>query len=353
MRDNVVILNRTPEDWERYLKNFLSKGGRVAQLIIVLVIILLFYMAKPFFTVGPGEKGVVLRLGKHVRTADSGLNLKLPWPIEKVITLNVLEIRRIALGYQEDGGQYSTMGRAKTPLPEESLMLTGDENIIQVELSVQYQIKDPAAFLFNVNDPDGTLRDICEASLRRVIGDYGVDAALTEGKAEIALEIERLTQELADEYNLGIELTAVQLEDVEPPEAVQASFKAVTTSKENKQKYINEGEGYRNGKIPAAEGRAVALLNDASGYARQRITKAEGDIIRFSAILQEYKKAPEITRQRLYYETMEEVLGETPLTLLDSRLSSVLPFLDIRKKDIAPTEQPQPIPEVTVPEVTP
>lgn len=323
MNDNVIILNRTPDDWKREFQRLFRGGGFFLLIIAALLVLFFLYSARPFYTVAPGEKGVVLRLGKHVRTKPAGFHFKLPWPIERVEKPNVQRIRNLTIGYVLESSA------RKIPKLEEALMLTGDENILHVELSVQYQINDPAAYLFNVKEQAEALKDICEASLRRVIGDYGVDAPLTGGKAAIEMDVREACQELCERYGLGFYLTAVQLIDVKAPGPVQAAFDAVTTSKENKQKYINQAEGYRNGKIPEAEGKAAAVINQASGYASERTLKAKGEVLRFSSVLAEYRKAKEVTQDRLYLETLEDVLEKVDVTIIDPNLGNVVPLLDL------------------------
>jgi membrane protease subunit HflK len=329
MDDNVIILGKRAEDWRRDFWRVFRSGGIAAA---VLAAIFLAVAGRPYYTVGPTEQGVVLRFGRHVRTSPPGLHGKWPWPIETV-QITDTQVRRISIGFKSpDQGtrfrnQYGQV-ETKAPTHDESLMLTGDENIIMVELSIQYRVKDPVAYLFNAKEADDTLKDIGEATLRRVIGDYGVDAPLTSGKAEIEDEILTQAQALSDRYGLGLMLTAVNLQDVQAPVEVQPSFKAVVTAKENKQKYINESLGYQNGQIPRAEGKAAGVINQASAYARGRVLKAQGEIARFSAILTEYRKTKEVTRDRLYLETLEKVLERVNATIIDRKIGG-LPIFDL------------------------
>jgi len=344
--DNVIILGRSAGDWHRQAKKVFKSGTII---FAALILLFLAIAGRPYFTVGTTENGLVLRFGKHVRTVPPGLHWKWPWPIEMVIKPDVQKIRRITIGFRSSDQFIPARNQgpgqeAKTPLHDESLMLTGDLNILMVELAVQYRIKDPAAYAFNVKEPDGdvgesaTLRDICESTLRRVIGDYGVDAPLTEGKAAIEDEIRDKAQQLSDRYNLGLELTSVNLQDVQPPVEVQPSFKSVVTAKENKQKYINEALGYQNGEMPRAEGKAAGIINQASGYARERVLKAQGEVLKFSALLAEYRKAQEVTRTRIYLEAMEEVLGKVGVTVIDNNLKGLLPLLDLSGKGLKPPD---------------
>ncbi|MCG3198947.1 MAG: FtsH protease activity modulator HflK [Candidatus Omnitrophica bacterium] len=335
MPDNVIILGKSAEDWRRDLNRTLRSGLGIAAILLVLFLAI---AGRPFYTVGSMEQGVVLRFGKHVRTTPPGLHPKFPWPIETVLTPDVQRIRRITIGFRgvEEGaypGQSTWNRRDESDGMNESLMLTGDLNILMVQLSIQYRIKDPVAYLFNANEPEEALKSLCESTLRRVVGDYGVDAPLTGGKAAIEDEIQIEAQELADHYGLGLSITLANLQDVQAPPEVQPAFKGVVTAKENKQKYINESLGYQNGEIPRAEGMAAGVINQASAYARERVLKAQGEVSRFSALLAEYRKAPEVTQNRLYLETLEEVLGKVEATVIDKNTPSLLPLLHLNNPE--------------------
>jgi membrane protease subunit HflK len=322
--DNVIILGKSANAWKRDLQRTFRLGSLAAFILIVLFFII---AGRPFCIVGRTELGVVLRFGQHARTLLPGPHLKWPWPIEAVIPVET-QIKRATIGTSAgEPRDYRRSGNRPTEQGE-SLMLTGDENIIMAEMSVQFRVKDPVAYLFNVDKPDETLEDICEASLRRAIGDYGVDAPLTGGKAEIEEDIQEQAQRVANSYGLGLMLTSINLQDVQAPRDVQPSFKSVVTAKENKQKYINESLGYQNGEIPKAEGRAAGVINEASGYGSERVLRAQGEISRFSALLFEYRKAPEVTKTRLYLETLEAVLQRVDTTVIDKDVG-ILPLLDL------------------------
>ena len=270
----------------------------------ILGILLLIWLATGVYTVGPDEVGVVQRFGKVSGVTQSGLNYHLPLPIEKVQTPKVTEVKRVEIGFRTVGkNQYRT-------IQQESLMLTGDENIVDAEMIVQYRIKDPAAYLFNFINPELTVRQASEASLRTIIGKNNIDAALTSGKFMIQEESKELIQNILDKYNSGILIVAVQLQDVSPPEQVIAAFKDVASAKEDKNRMINQAEGYRNDIIPKARGEAQAMIREAEGYKEARIARAEGDVAKFSAVLKEYRKAKGVTETRLFLETIEEVLQD-------------------------------------------
>ena len=263
---------------------------------------LVFWLLTGTYVVGPDEVGVVQTFGKHTRVTQSGLNYHLPYPIETVQTPKVTEVKRVEIGFRTMGNnQYRT-------IEKESLMLTGDENIVDAELIVQYKIKDAASYLFNFVMPVLTVREAAEASLRTVIGKHKIDEALTSGKFLIQEETKDLLQSILDKYGSGVLVVAVQLQDVSPPKQVRAAFKDVASAKEDKNRMINQAEGYRNDVIPKARGEAQAMISEAEGFREARVSRAEGEVARFNAMLVEYKKAKVVTRKRLYLETMEEIL---------------------------------------------
>ena len=265
-------------------------------------IAIVIWLLLGLYSVGPDEVGVVQRFGEYNRVVGSGLNYHLPFPIETVQTPKVTEVKRIEIGFRTVGkNQYRT-------IEQESLMLTGDENIVDAELIVQYKIKDPIDYLFNFIGPELTLREASEASLRTVIGRHNIDEALTSGQLMIQEETKELLQIILDKYETGVIVVAVQLQDVSPPKQVIDAFKDVASAKEDKNRMINEAEGYRNDVIPKARGEAQAMIRQAEGFRESRIKRAEGDVAKFKAIVKEYIKAKDVTKERLYLEAMEEIL---------------------------------------------
>ena len=265
-------------------------------------IAIVIWLLLGLYSVGPDEVGVVQRFGKYNRVVGSGLNYHIPYPIETVKTPKVTEVKRIEIGFRTVGkNQYRT-------IEQESLMLTGDENIVDAELIVQYKIKDPIDYLFNFIGPELTLREASEASLRTVIGRHNIDEALTSGKLMIQEETKEVLQVILDKYETGVIVVAVQLQDVSPPKQVIDAFKDVASAKEDKNRMINEAEGYRNDVIPKARGQAQAMIRESEGFRESRIKRAEGDVAKFKAIVKEYTKAKEVTKERLYLEAMEEIL---------------------------------------------
>ena len=267
----------------------------------VLIGILVVWLLTGIYIVGPDEVGVIRTFGEYTRVTQSGLNWKFPSPIETANTPKVTEVKRIEFGFRSlKNGQYRTVEK-------ESLMLTGDENIVDAEMIVQYKIKDPVQYLFNIVEPELTVREAAEASLRTVVGRNKIDETLTTGKFTIQEETKIQLQNILDKYESGIHVVAVQLQDVSPPKEVIGAFKDVASAKEDKNRMINQAEGYRNDVIPKARGEAEAMIRDAEGFRESRVKRAEGDATKFTTILKEYNKAKSITEKRLYLETMEKV----------------------------------------------
>jgi|TARA_Y100000994_G_scaffold185033_1_gene153832 membrane protease subunit HflK len=292
-------------------------------------IALVLWMLTGIYVVGPDEVGVVQTFGKYSRAAQSGLNYHFPFPIEKVSTPKVTEVKRIEIGFRTVGkNQYQTIAR-------ESLMLTGDENIVDAEMIVQYKIKDPVAYTFNFIEPELTVRQASEASLRTVVGRHNIDEALTSGKFMIQEEAKELIQNILDKYDTGILVVAVQLQDVSPPEQVIAAFKDVASAKEDKNRMVNQAEGYRNDIIPKARGEAQAEIREAEGYKEARIARAEGDVSKFNSVLKEYRKSKEVTETRMYLETAEEILSNREKIIVPDGKegSNLINLLNLKAKE--------------------
>ena len=294
------------------------------KLMPVVLAALAIWLLTGTYMVGPDEVGVIRTFGEHTRVAQSGLNWHFPVPIETVNTPKVTEVKRIEIGFRTlRNGQYRTVEK-------ESLMLTGDENIVDAEMIVQYKIKDPVAYLFNIVEPELTVREAAEASLRTVVGRNKIDETLTTGKFTIQEETKFQLQSILDLYESGIHVVAVQLQDVSPPKEVIGAFKDVASAKEDKNRMVNQAEGYRNDVIPKARGEAEAMIRDAEGFKEARIKRAEGDAAKFTTILQEYQKAKSITEKRLYLETMEKVLpGIEKVIVPDKDSGNMLNLLNL------------------------
>ena len=287
-------------------------------------IALAFWLFTGVYMVGPDEIGVVRTFGEYTRVAQSGLNYHFPYPIEQVNTPAVTEVKRIEIGFRTlRNGQYRSVEK-------ESLMLTGDENIVDAEMIVQYKIKDPVAYLFNIMAPELTVRAAAEASLRTVVGRNKIDETLTTGKFQIQEGTKSQLQAILDKYESGIHVVAVQLQDVSPPKEVIGAFKDVASAKEDKNRMINQAEGYRNDIIPKARGEAQAMIREAEGFMEARVMRAEGDVANFRAVLKEYRKSKAVTRTRLYLEAMENILPNVQKYIIpDGKDGNLLNLLNL------------------------
>jgi membrane protease subunit HflK len=278
-----------------------------------------------FYTVDEGTRGVVTRFGAYVSTTQPGLNWHIPAPIDQVQIINVEQQRFIEIGYRSGGGQ--GMGS----VPKEAMMLTKDENIVDVRLAVQYQVKDAKDYAFNVLDPALTLKQVTESVERGVIGRSDMDFVLTEGRSDIVLAIKSEIQSVMDAYKTGILITSVNLQDAQPPEQVQGAFEDAIKAREDKQRLINEAETYSNDVVPKARGAASRIVQEAEGYKEKVIARSSGDASRFAQLLTEYKKAPGVTKQRMYIETMESVLDHSQNVLVDVKGGNNVMYLPLDK----------------------
>ena len=300
-------------------------------LLAILGIIILACLATSFYTVEADEIAVVLMFGKSVRQAEPGLHFKLPLGIERAISVHVRKVFKEEFGFRTLRAgvrtQYDTRDYS-----EESLLLTGDLSIADVEWVVQYKIKDPKSFLFSVRNPRQSLRDLSESVISRVVGDRLVTEVLTVGRIEIAGEVERHLQQLLDLYQTGLDVATVTLQDVNPPETVKAAFNAVNEAKQEKERLINEAWRDYNQSVPKAKGLAAQNISEAQGYALKRVNEAQGDADRFKAIRSEYQKAKEVTRRRLYLEAMREILPQVKeIYVIDGKTNSPIPLLQLNE----------------------
>lgn len=328
-------------------------------LFFVAGILILLWLASGIYIVNPDEEGVVLQFGKYNRSTGPGPHYALPVPIESVYKPKVTRIMRSEIGYR-NVGQSTTFQQGRVRMmPHEASMLTGDENVVNVQFSVQYKIKDAVLYLFNVADPTDLVHSAAEAAMREVIGNNLIDSAITDGKLKIQNDATVLLQQILDKYGAGIQVIAVQLQDVHPPQEVVEAFKDVASAREDKSRIINEAEAYRNALLPAARGKASAIRNDAEAYAATRIQDAEGTASRFDAVRAQYEKAPQVTGERLYYETMENILGNVEeKILMDGQAAQrALPYLplptlaaptQLKTKPAAPAAQKAEAPQTEV-----
>jgi membrane protease subunit HflK len=282
-----------------------------------------------FYQIGPEETGLVLRFGQYVRATDPGLHLKLPFGVERVMKVPIQRqlkqefgFRTVRAGVQS---QYSTR-----PYADESNMLTGDLNVAMVEWVVQYRVVDPYRYLFRVRNVTDTFRDMSEAVMRQVVGDRTVHEVLTVGRAETATQMQTHLQELCDQYETGIKVEQVVLQDVNAPDPVKPSFNEVNEAEQEKARMINQAQSEYNKVVPRARGEAQQTIQEAEGYRMERVNRARGDSARFVALFEAYRRAPEVTRKRIYLETMSEVLPKVQhKVVVDGDLRSVLPLLDL------------------------
>ena len=309
--------------------------GRVITVLVtgVVLLVALIVIWTGFYTVESSERGVVRRFGKVVREAEPGLHFKLPWPVEAVDTPKVIEVKRVEIGFRTIPRTAPAQYRG---VAEESLMLTGDTNIVDLDMIVQYQIADARDYLFNVRDVQGTVKDAAEAAIRQVVGDSNIDDILTVGKEEAAQQAQTIIDEIVERYNCGVRITAVQLQDVYPPDQVRAAFDAVNSAREQKNQMINEAEAYKERIVPEARGKAGELILAAEGYREERVAQARGDTERFKALLAEYEKAPDVTRERLYLETMEKILPEMKKFVVEKDEGALLKLLPLQEGGLQP-----------------
>ncbi len=287
-----------------------GSGSSALPTAFVFIAIIAWLTFDSFYAIDEQERGVVLRFGEHVAVLPPGLSLRFPRPVEKVIKVNVGQVRSIT---------------------HQASMLTQDENIVDVEVAVQWKIRDPADFLFNLYAPAATLRQVTESAVREVIGKSKLDFVLTEGRSEIAQRQEVLIQEIMDIYKSGVVIAKVEMQTAKPPEEVKAAFDDAIKAREDEQKSVNQAEAYRNDIIPKARGGAARLREEGAAYKAKVIAKAEGEASRFEQLLAEYQLAPEVTRQRLYIDAIESVLSNSSKVLIDSENSNSLMYLPIDK----------------------
>ncbi|WP_018717217.1 FtsH protease activity modulator HflK [Arhodomonas aquaeolei] len=279
---------------------------------VIIVVIVLGWLASGIYIVDAGWRGVELRFGQHVATTGPGPHWHLPYPVGEVEKVRTSERRRITVGYEA-----TTANNTRT-VPSEALMLTKDENIVNVHLAVQYDISDPAKYLFNFLEPQQTLKSVTESALRETVGKNELDFILTEGRAEVAMQTRQRIEETLKAYDSGINLVEVVIQDVQPPEQVQDAFADAIKAREDRLRLINQAQAYQNEIIPRAQGQAARISEEAEAYREQVVAQANGETDRFAAVAKEYNMAPQVTRERLYIESVEDVLSATGNILIDS-----------------------------------
>ena len=313
-------------DYELYQIIHKFKGQQSIFTTIFLLVIIGLAAFSSFYTVQPDEEAVVIRFGKYIDTTQPGLHFKLPLGIDQVTKVKTKIVHQTEFGFRTRDLSSRRTSYTTNNLQEESLMLTGDLNVAEVEWVVQYQISDPFKYLFKTSDPIRNVRDVSESIMRRVVGDKMVTDVLTTGRVGIASEAKILMQEILNKYDLGILIKSIKLQDVNPPKVVQPSFNDVNAAKQEQEKMINQAEEAYNKVIPEAKGKAKKLISEAEGYAEALINRAEGDAEKFQAVYREYRKAPSITRKRIFLETMQSIFKNMEnLTIIDSKVKGLLP----------------------------
>ena len=324
-------------------KNMFPGGGSAGPVVIfglVAVVLLLGWLCT--YRVQPDEQGVVLRFGEWVRTSTPGLNFKLPDPIEVVVKPKVTRINRVDTGFRMVGPQNAP--QSLRSVPEEALMLTGDENIVDINFTVFWVINDAGKFLFNIRAPEATVKAAAESAMREIIGRSPIQPILAEGRRKIEQDASVLLQTILDQYGSGIAITQLQLQKVDPPGPVVDAFRDVQRARADLERQRNEAEAYRNDILPRARGEAERLIQEAEGYKQQIVAAAEGDANRFLAVYRQFAVAKDITQQRIYLETMEEILRNTNKVIIDQAAGGqgVVPYLPLPElQNRRPAAQPQ------------
>ena len=281
-----------------------------------------FWLATGFFVVQEGQTGIVMTFGRFSHFAAPGFNWRKPWPIQSHEVVNVSQVRTVEVGYR------TTL---KNKRLEEALMLTNDENIVDIQFAVQYKLKDASDWVFNNRDQEDMVRQVAETAIREVVGGKKMDFVLYEGRDQIASEAQKLMQQIFDQYHAGVLVTSVTMQGVQPPEEVQAAFDDAVKAGQDRERLKNEGQAYANEVVPRAKGAAARLKEEAEGYRQRVIANAEGDTSRFKQIVREYQKAPAVTRDRMYLETMQEIFSNTTKLMVDSKKGNQLLYLPLDK----------------------
>jgi membrane protease subunit HflK len=299
--------------------NFRQLGGGVG---LVVAVVILAWLASGFYIVDAASRGVVLTFGKLSEVTGSGLHWRLPFPIQSNEIVDLTGVRTVEVGYRNN---------VKTKVLRESLMLTDDENIIDIQFAVQYILKDPVDYLFTNRRPEDTVMQVAEAAVREIVGKSKMDFVLYEGREQVAVAAQTLMQEILDRYKTGVSISKVTMQNAQPPEQVQAAFDDAVRAKQDLERQKNEGQAYYNDVVPKARGAAARLTEEANGYRQSVIANSEGEASRFKQILVEYKKAPGVTRERLYLDTLQQILASTSKVMIDAKAGNNLLYLPLDK----------------------
>ncbi len=327
-----------------------AMGGGMVFIILLVVAV---WLASGFYIVDEGRRGVVLRLGKYLETTQPGPRWHIPYPVESVEVVNVAGVRTVEVGYR---------GNPKNKQPQEALMLTDDENIVDVQFAIQYTLKSAEDFLFTNKNPEDNVLQAAETAIREIVGKSKMDFVLSQGRSEVASRVKVLMQQILDRYKTGINVTTVNLQNVQAPEQVLAAFEDVVRAGQDRERFKNEGQAYANDVVPKAKGVSARLLEEANGYRQSVINTAQGDASRFRQILAEYERAPQVTRERMYLETMQQVFSATSKVFVDQKGGQNLLYLPLDKLmqmtgqgqvETGRATPPQPEQAPVVPEVAP
>lgn len=303
----------------------IGKAGGIGVGVIIAIVIGLWLLSG-FYVVKQAERGVILRFGKLQEVTEAGLHWRLPFPVDSVEKVDVQNVFQMEVGYRSD----ARTGRV-SQVPKEALMLTEDENIVDIEFAVQYRISNAADYLFNVKDPEITIGQATESAIREIVGKSTLDFVITEGRADVANNTQAVLQKILDRYKTGIFITTAKMQKAQPPEQVKAAFDDAVKAREDEQRFKNEAQAYANDILPRARGKAARLVQEGEGYKVSVIARAEGDARRFTQIATEFAKAPEVTRERLYLETMEDVLSNSTKVFIDQKGGNNILYLPLDK----------------------
>ncbi len=298
-----------------------GRGASISAGVIGLVILFL-WLVSGFFIVQEGQTGIVLTFGKYSHSAQPGFNWRWPYPIQTHETVNLSQVRTVEVGYRSN---------VRNKLARESLMLTDDENIIDIQFAVQYRLKDAASWVFNNRDQEETVKQVAETAIREIVGKSKMDFVLYEGREKVAFDTSALMQQILDRYNTGVMVTNVTMQAVQPPEQVQAAFDDAVKAGQDRERQKNEGQAYANDIVPKARGAASRLLQESEGYRARVVANAEGEAARFGKILAEYQRAPAVTRDRLYLETMQQIFASTTKIMVDTKSNNSMIYLPLDK----------------------
>jgi len=337
--DGPPDLDEIMRDLTRRLNSLFGKGGKGAPqsptpsaqnpfgIGLIAALIAVVWLGTGFYIVDQGKRGVVLRFGKHVETTMPGPRWHMPYPIESVDVVNLEQVRTIEVGYRGRG----ELGPGRSRELKESLMLTDDENIIDLQFAVQFNLKTPEDFLFNNRDTEDAVRSTAETAIREIVGKSRMDFVLYEGRSEVAAQAKKLMQDILDRYHSGINIVSVTMQNAQPPEQVQAAFDDAVKAGQDLERQKNEGQAYANDIIPKARGNAARLLEEAAGYKQRVINESQGNASRFSQVLEQYEKAPQVTRQRLYLEAQEQILTNSSKVMVDQKGNGSMLYLPLDK----------------------